>query len=94
MRAGLYRAAAHIEGVEYKGEVTDALGREGLALDLSNDIGRNRLIFDPETSRVLAEESILTERVDYIDAPPGYVAGSRIVLEIGVVDEVGARPRQ
>jgi hypothetical protein len=91
-RAGLYRAAAYIKGVQYAGEVKDPLGRKGLALDLANDSGRDRLIFDPETSLILAEESVLTKRVDYIDAPPGYPSGSRVVLQVGVADRAGARP--
>jgi hypothetical protein len=35
---------------------------------------------------------VLTERVPYIDAEPGFVMGYRIVLEQGVVKSDTARP--
>ena len=93
-RAGLYRAAAYIEGVTYVGEVKDQLGRTGVALELSNPTGRTRLIFDPRSSQVLAEETVLTKRIDTMDAKPGDVVGSRVVLEETVVGSARARPRR
>jgi hypothetical protein len=59
---------------------------------MTNDAGLNRLIFDPATSEILAEETVLTELVDYIDAPVGSPAGGRVVVETAVVDRVGERP--
>lgn len=92
VRAGLYRAAAHIKGVRYAGEVTDALGRKGLAVELTDGEQRRRLVFDPETSQLLGEQDVLIKRVPYIDADPGFVAGYRLVLEQGIVASDHARP--
>jgi hypothetical protein len=92
VRAGLYRAAAYIKGVRYAGEVKDALGRRGLALELRTPSGRDRLIFDPASSQILAEETVLSKRIDTMDARPGDVVGSRVVLEEAVVDSPRARP--
>lgn len=92
VRAGLYRAAAYIKGVRYAGAVTDPLGRRGLAIELSNPEGRNRLVFDPDTSELLAEEEVLTKRVLYVDAPPGFPIGSRVVLDAAVVGSDTERP--
>jgi hypothetical protein len=92
VRAGLYRAAAHIKGVRYAGEVTDALGRKGLAVELDHADERRRLVFDPHTSQLLGEQEVLRKRVSYIDAEPGFVTGYRLVLEQGVVASDRARP--
>lgn len=91
-RAGLYRAAGHIKGVRYVGEVRDELGRAGLAVELEEKFQRRRLVFDPDTSQMLVEQEVLTKRVPYIDADPGFVTGYRIVLEQGVVKSTTARP--
>jgi hypothetical protein len=92
VRAGLYRAAAYVKGVRYAGEVTDPLGRKGLAVELANPEAVNRLVFDPDTSELLAEESVLTKRVGYVDAAPGDVVGSRVVLDAAVVGSETSRP--
>jgi hypothetical protein len=93
VRAGLYRAAAYIKGIRFAGEVSDALGRHGLAVDLPSGHGtRNRLVFDPKTSELLAEEEVLTRRVPYVDAAPGFAIGSRVVLQMAVVDSDTAAP--
>jgi hypothetical protein len=92
VRAALYRAAAHIKGVRFAGKVTDPLGRSGLAVELPNPEARNRLVFDPETSELLAEETVLTKRVPYMDAAPGTVVGSRVVLRAAVVGSDTERP--
>jgi hypothetical protein len=92
VRAGLYRAAAYVKGVRYAGEVTDPLGRRGLAVELANPEAVNRLVFDPDTSALLAEESVLTKRVAYVDAAPGDVIGSRVVVDSAVVGSDTQRP--
>jgi hypothetical protein len=92
VRAGLYRAAAYVKGVRYAGEVTDPLGRRGLAVELANPEAVNRLVFDPDTSELLAEESVLTKRVAYVDAAPGDVIGSRVVVDSAVVGSDTERP--
>lgn len=61
LRRALYKAANRIPGVEYLGEVTDADGRSGVGIGVtSSNTGQPRLyslIFDPDTSQVLATET-------------------------------------
>ena len=92
VRAGLYRGAAHVKGVRYAGAVRDELGRPGLAVELRERDRVRRLVFDPATSQLLAEQERLIERQPYVDADPGCVMGYRLVLESGVVKDDSARP--
>lgn len=96
LRAALFRVAARIPGVELVGEVTDPAGRRGKAVARTSDdagfLKRNELIFDPQTSELLAEREILLERVDWIDAEPGTVIGHAVYLSSGVVDSSSERP--
>lgn len=61
LRRALYEAAKRIPGIEYLGQITDADGRSGIGIGITNsNTGQPRLyslIFDPETSQVLATET-------------------------------------
>lgn len=61
LRRALYEAAKRIPGIEYLGELTDADGRGGVGIGVtSSSAGHPRLyslIFDPDTSQVLATET-------------------------------------
>ena len=61
LRRALYRAAKRIPGIEYLGETTDPDGRAGLAIGVTSaNAGYPQLyslIFDPDTSQVLATET-------------------------------------
>jgi hypothetical protein len=96
LRAALFRVAARIPGVELVGEVTDPAGRPGIAVARTSDdagfLERNELVFDPDTSELLAEREVLLERVDWIDADPGTVIGYAVYLNSGVVDSTSERP--
>lgn len=96
LRAALFRVAARIPGVELVGEVTDPAGRKGTAIArTSDDSGyraRVELVFDPDTSELLAEREVLLERMDWIDAEPGTVIGYAVYLESGIVESASARP--
>jgi len=96
LRAALFRVAARIPGVELVGEVTDPAGRRGVAVARTSDdagfLERNELVFDPETSELLAERQVLLERVDWIDAKPGTVIGYAVYLNSGLVDATSDRP--
>lgn len=96
LRAALFRVAAKIPGVALLGEVTDPAGRRGIGVARASDdagfLERNELIFDPDTSELLAERQILLERVDWIDADPGTVIGYAVYLESGVVGSTSERP--
>lgn len=96
LRAALYRVAARIPGVELVGRVTDPAGRDGIAVARTSDdsgyLERNELIFDPDTSELLAERRVLLERVDWVDAEPGTDIGYAVYIESGVVDSTSERP--
>lgn len=92
VRAGLYRAVAYIEGIRLVGPVKDSLGRPGVAVELTSRSMRRRLVFDPETALLLAEQDVLAERVPFIDAAPGTVVGDRLAVRQAVVNSDRARP--
>lgn len=89
LRAALYRVVARIEGIELIGRVTDRAGREGVAVGITSDYSgaktRKILIFDPKTSALLAERTVLLERVQWLDADPPVVIGDSLYLASGVV---------
>jgi hypothetical protein len=97
LRAALYRVMTRIEGVELLGERSDSLGRRGIAFARAGGYGKDTttrvlLIVDPQTSQVLAQETELVRRVDWVDADPPVVLSSITFLETGWVDGLGARP--
>jgi hypothetical protein len=92
-RAALYAVAARIPGVELVGPVTDSAGRRGIAVAKDDDVSHTRstLVFDPQTSVLLAEEESLLA-----DNSFGYPVGTRIdsatYLVTAIVGSLGARP--
>jgi hypothetical protein len=94
VRAALFRVAAGLNGVELIGSVTDRAGRTGMAVSMTNaqssrGLERRTLIFDPETSALLAEEEVILDKVDWLDAEPPVVIGYNTYL---VSDIVAAIP--
>jgi hypothetical protein len=90
VRATLYRVAAGLSDVELMGSVTDRAGRMGTAVSMTNaqssrGLERRTLIFDPETSALLAEEDVLLHKVDYLDADPPIVIGYDTYLVSDIV---------
>ena len=92
-RAALYAVAARIPGVDLLGDVTDAAGRRGIAVAKDDDVNhvRSTLVFDPQTSVLLAEEESVLPGNSF-----GYPTGTRIdsstYLATEIVDSLGARP--
>jgi hypothetical protein len=85
LRAALYRVAAGLSGVVAIGSVTDRAGRSGIGVAMSNDQSsrgpeRRTLIFDPQTSMLLAEEDVLLKSVDWLDAEPPLLIGYNTYL--------------
>ncbi len=92
-RAALFRAAAYIPGVMADGEARDSAGRAGIAVSREQDGVREELIFDPRTSALLEERSVVTGPVDRLPGvPPGTVISRGTYLETGVVDSDTATP--
>lgn len=89
LRAGLYGALALIPGIELVGDVTDRAGRRGVAVAFTEVGIRHELIFDPETSEMLAERQVLVRPEEAeIPLPAGIVIGDTAYLERAVVDEL------
>ncbi|UBU13324.1 CU044_5270 family protein [Nonomuraea gerenzanensis] len=82
-RSALYQVLADQPGITAQGEVTDALGRAGVALSSSTADGVSfRLVIDPETAELL----------EYDVADQG-VTQLRVALAgMGFTDELGQRP--
>lgn len=67
------------------GSATDRAGRTGTAVAITGNpsgvgLERRILIFDPDTSMLLAEETVLLEAVDWLDADPPIVIGYNTYL--------------
>ena len=87
LRAALYRALALVPGVTLVGTLTDRAGRSGTAVAFTEAGTRRELIFDPETSELLAEREVLVDPTSAeIDATPGTVLGDVAYLERAVVN--------
>lgn len=93
LRAGLYRALALIPGIEFVGHVTDSAGRSGTAVAFTEVGTRHELIFDPDTSELLAERDVLVDpQRAGIDAPAGTVTEDVVYLQRAVTDDLSAPP--
>jgi hypothetical protein len=93
LRAALYRVAAGLAGVELVGTTTDRAGRTGTAVSMTNDqssrgLERRVLIFDPDTSMLLAEEDVLLSKVDWLDAEPPLLIGYNTYLVSDMVPTI------
>jgi hypothetical protein len=66
LRAAIFTVAERIPGVRLLGTVTDQVGRSGIGLayvsawPAQGEIGKSVLVFDPKTSKMIAEESFVT----------------------------------
>ena len=93
LRAGLYGALALVPGIELVGPVTDGAGRAGTAVALTEVGIRSELIFDPQSSELLAERDVLVDATKAeIEAPTGTVIGDAVYLRRAVTDDL-APPR-
>ena len=96
LRAALYRVLARQEGVELVGHVRDPEGRLGVGLEFRAGSGggpmKKLLVVDSKTGEILAEQTIVQERVEWVDAEPGDVVGKIVYLEHGWVDSREERP--
>jgi hypothetical protein len=66
LRAAIFAVAKGIPGVRLLGTVTDQVGRSGIGLayvrayPAKGEIAKSVLVFDPKTSKMIAEESVVT----------------------------------
>jgi hypothetical protein len=109
LRAALYEVAANLSGVEYIGEVKDALSRPGLAVASTHDGIRRAMIFDPETAQLLGETEVLVDPEEltvevgpdthprtilYGPGAPGTVLYSAVYLASGIVESTTTTPEE
>lgn len=79
LRAALFDAASRIEGVEFLGRAKDRAGRVGTLLGVDSAFGgkqtRYTMNFDPTSTQLLEVETVLLERVDFVDVSPPATIG-------------------
>jgi hypothetical protein len=96
IRSALYRVVARLPEVELLEPRLDPLGRAGVAVGITYDESgsavRVVLIFDQETSELLAEEHYLLEPASWVDADPGTRLSFIAYLESGRTDSIEERP--
>ena len=98
-RAAAYEALARVPGLILLGEVTDHLGRPGVAVALdvvdnepSGFLYRHVLVFDPESANLLEERREVLPGNRFRDLPAGTIE-AYATYEYAVVGALGKRPR-
>ncbi len=94
LRAALYRALKEVPGVRYLGRVRDRLGRSAIGIQRTDHGTRRELLFDPDTSAMLAERVVTVDvPKDLVGlVPPGTVTADAVYERRAVVDRLGQRP--
>jgi hypothetical protein len=97
-RAAAYEALARVPGLTLVGEVTDRLGRPGVAVGLdvvdnepSGFLYRYVLVFDPKTADLLEERREVLPGNRYRGLPAGMIE-AYATYEYAVVGALGERP--
>jgi hypothetical protein len=97
-RAAAYEALARVPGLTLVGEVTDRLGRPGIAVGLdvvdnepSGFLYRYVLVFDPKTADLLEERREVLPGNRYRGLPAGMIE-AYATYEYGVAGALGERP--
>ncbi len=104
VRAGLYELASQLSGVEYIGPVVDAGGRAGTAVGYTHNGSLDVLIFDPKTTELLWERTIIVDAEEaYVEPSPGSIIGGTgpvgtiayevAYLDRGVTESLSAEPK-
>jgi hypothetical protein len=93
LRSALYTVAAELPGVQPLGTVHDQLGRSGTAVAYVSNGLSHELIFDPQTSALLAEQTTVVHPSQVKPSvPAGTVVDWTSYLSSGVVDSTTATP--
>jgi hypothetical protein len=89
-RAAMFEASAKIPGVYVVPQVTDVLGRAGVAVARDSGGSRSELIFDASTYVFLGERDVAVKPM--LGFAPGAVIGYRAVTKVAIVPEAGQLP--
>lgn len=94
VRAALYRVAARIPGIQLLGLTHDGIGRPALAVALNDTLYgmRSELLFDPKTSRLLGEASVVVKPPPTYHVKPGTVHEGATYITSGIVERIGQVP--
>lgn len=106
LRGALYEVAANFPGVEFRGRMSDGAGREGISVAYVGGGWRQELVFDPDTSRLLAARWVMLDSEEagvsvgpdtwpgtiIAFGPPGTEVSSALYFESAVVDSMEDRP--
>jgi hypothetical protein len=94
VRAALYRVAARIPGIQVLGLTRDGIGRPALAIALNDTLygERSELLFDPKTSRLLGERSVVVKPPRSYHVRAGTVREGATYISSGIVERIGQVP--
>jgi hypothetical protein len=94
VRAALYRVTARIPGIQVLGLTRDGIGRPALAIALNDTLygERSELLFDPKTSQLLGERSVLVKPPPAYHVKPGTVDEAATYITSGIVERIGQVP--
>lgn len=90
LRAAAFNALAEIPGIELERDVSDLAGRRGDAIWIAERGFGRRFIFDPRTSRILAQAEVIFDAkvAGYPEVPDGTVFRETAYLRSAVVDSI------
>jgi hypothetical protein len=94
VRAALYLVAARIPGIQLLGLTHDGIGRPALAVALNDTLygERSELLFDPKTSALLGERSVVVKPPPKYHVKPGTVSEGATYITAGIVERIGQVP--
>jgi len=97
LRAALYRMLAQLPGVQFLGHQRDQIGRAGIAVGQTDSAGiRSEILFNPATSKLLAESHIQATRPRLPRCVPVIPVGTAldysVYLQTGIVNSITATP--
>jgi hypothetical protein len=94
VRAALYLVAARIPGIRLVGLTRDGIGRPALAVALNDTLygERSELLFDPTTSALLGERSVVVRPPPAYHVKPGAVHYGATYITAGIVERIGQVP--
>jgi hypothetical protein len=95
VRAALYLVAARIPGIQVLGRTRDGIGRPALAVALNDTLygERSELLFDPKTSNLLGERTVVVKPPPKQHVRPGTVVDGATYITSGIVERLGQVPR-
>lgn len=89
LRAGLFRTLALVPGIASTPATADTLGRAGAAVTLTSAGIEHELMFNPDTSEILAErETVVDDVRAQLNVPNGTVIRDTTYLTRSVTDHV------